>query len=163
MTLENAQELDAQQAAGAEAQEADKATDWKAEARKWEARAKKSAEAEAELERLKAAQMTEAEKAAAHLAAVEAELTQLKAEQQRRMDAAEVAKATGVPASLLEYCADRASMEAFSAEYAEAKRGAAAAPAAERTRIVRGDGAKLTTKDEFVGYMAQMMESKRRV
>lgn len=163
MTLENAQEQTTQQPAEAEANEADKATDWKAEARKWEARAKKSAEAEAELERLKAAQMTEAEKAAAHLAQVEAELSQLKAEQQRRTDAAQVAKATGVPVSLLEYCSDREAMEAFAAEYAEAKKGAAAAPAAERTRILRGDGVKPTTKDEFVDYMAQMVATQRKV
>lgn len=157
MTLENAQELeDVQKPAEAEAQESK--TDWKAEARKWEARAKKSADAEAELAALKASQMTEAEKAAAHLAEVESELATLKAEQQRRTDATEVAKATGVPVSLLEYCADRDAMEAFAAEYAEAKK-ASPAPTAERTRIVRNDGAKLTGRDAFLEYMNDRQRS----
>ena len=157
MTAKDAQTLNEPQPAGAEAEaQPVEATDWKAEARKWEARAKKSADAEAELAALKASQMTEAEKAAAHLAEVEAELATLKAEQQRRTDAADVARATGVPASLLAYCADRDAMERFAAEYAEAKRPAAA-PAAEPARIVRDDGAKPTTREIFAEYAAEKL------
>lgn len=160
MALEDKAEATAEAAQPQEAQEA--RTDWKAEARKWEARAKENKDAAEELARLKESQMTEAEKAAAHLAEVEAELARLKAEQQRRADAAEVARQTGVPVSLLEFCADRASMDAFAAEYAEAKKGSVA-PVAERTRIVRNDGARPTAKEEFVDYMSGKIQTQRRV
>lgn len=161
MTFENdkAQEAatEAEKAAGA-ATEGQTGTDWKAEARKWEARAKENSKAAEELQALKAAQMTEAEKAAAHLAEVEGELAALKADAQRRADAAEVAKATGVPASLLEYCATREAMEAFASEYGSAGKPAGA-PAAEKSRIPR-DGAKPTPADDFTAYVQSIMTNR---
>ena len=92
--------------------EADK-TDWKAEARKWEARAKKSAQAELELEALKQSQMTEQEKATKRAEEAEKQLAELKAETQRLADAREIAERDGIPVNLLEFCADREAMEAF--------------------------------------------------
>lgn len=158
MTLENtgaAQDGNEAEKAAGVATEAQTGTDWKAEARKWEARAKENKDAADELAALKAAQMTEAEKAAAHLAEVEGELAALKADAQRRADAAEVAKATGVPAALLEYCATRDDMEAFAAEYGTAAKPAGA-PHAEPSRIAR-TGAKPTAADDFSAYMQTIM------
>lgn len=166
MTLENTGALEDQKQPAEAAEgttEAGTGIDWKAEARKWEARAKKSAAAEAELAELKASQMTEAEKAAAHLAEVEAKLAELEAAQQKAADVAEVAKATGVPAGLLEYCADRDAMEAFAVEWQQQKTSAAkSAPSAEQSRINKGDGAQPSAKDEFVSYMARTIENQRR-
>jgi hypothetical protein len=102
--------------------------------------------------------MTEAEKAAAHLAEVENELAALKADAQRRTDAAEVAKATGVPASLLEYCASREAMEAFASEYGSTGKPAGA-PAAEQSRISRS-GAKPAPVDDFAAYMQNLMNQR---
>lgn len=162
MTLENKQAPEdaneAEKAAEATT-EAQTGTDWKAEARKWEARAKENSKAAEELAALKAAQMTEAEKATAHLAEVESELAALKADAQRRTDAAEVAKATGVPASLLEYCATREAMEAFASEYGSAAGKPAGAPAAEQSRITRG-GAKPAPADDFAAYMQNLMNQR---
>lgn len=76
-------------------------TDWKAEARKWEARAKQNSQAAAELERLKTENMSEAEKTARRLQKLEAENAAFKAEQQHREWASQVSKDTGVPAALL--------------------------------------------------------------
>lgn len=161
MTLENKQAPEdaneAEKAAEATT-EAQTGTDWKAEARKWEARAKENSKAAEELAALKAAQMTEAEKAAAHLAQVESELSALKADAQRRTDAAEVSKATGVPASLLEYCATREAMEAFASEYGSTGKPAGA-PAAEQSRITRG-GAKPAPADDFAAYMQNLMNQR---
>lgn len=148
---------EAEKAAGA-ATEAQTGTDWKAEARKWEQRAKENKAAADELEALKAAQMTEAEKAAAHLAQVESELDALKAEAQRQADAAEVAKATGAPSALLMYCKDRDAMEAFVADWGAAQK-TPPAPAAERSRIA-GAGAKPSPSDEFAAYMQNLIEGR---
>lgn len=123
-------------------------TDWKAEARKWEARAKKSQNAELELEALKQAQMTEQEKERARAEKAEQELAAMKAEQQRLADARDVAKATGIPQNLLEYCADREAMERFAKEYTAAQPVTHSAAAASGTRIVSG-GAKPTDGEVF--------------
>lgn len=113
-------------------------TDWKAEARKWEARAKKSAQAELELEALKQSQMTEQQKAEERAKKAEAELAAIQAEQQRMADAREVASAAGVPANLLEYCADREAMERFAKDYQAATAVVHSAAAAPSARIVSG-------------------------
>jgi hypothetical protein len=51
----------------------EKTTDWQAEARKWEARAKENKAAQAELDRIKASQMSETEKITAAAKAAETE------------------------------------------------------------------------------------------
>lgn len=159
---EQAQEgvTEAEKAAGT-ATEAQGGTDWKAEARKWEQRAKENKAASDELEAIKAAQMTEAEKAAAHLKEVEAELQALKAESQKRADVEAVSKATGVPASLLSYCTDREAMDAFAAEYAAANPHKSAAPAAPTARIAGGAGARPTASEEWAAYMQTKLERRR--
>ncbi|MBF4613755.1 hypothetical protein [Curtobacterium sp. VKM Ac-1376] len=81
-----------------------KETDWKAEARKWETRAKENLgrateneEAAKRLAALEEANKTEAERTAERLAALERENADLKSGKTR----AEVAAAKGVPAGLL--------------------------------------------------------------
>lgn len=76
-------------------------TDWKAQARKWEERAKANKEAAEELEKLKEAQMSEQEKAAKHTKELESKLAKYEAERQQHEWCVQVAKKTGVPADLL--------------------------------------------------------------
>lgn len=76
-------------------------TDWKAQSRKWEERAKANKEAAEELEKLKEAQMSEQEKAAKHTKELEAKLAKYEAERQQHEWCVQVAKKTGVPADLL--------------------------------------------------------------
>lgn len=130
-------------------------TDWKAEARKWEARAKKSAEAEKELAALKAAQMTEQEKLQARAEQAESELAALKAEAERSNAAREVSKEYDVPVSLLEYCKDRDSMEQFAKEYAEQRTETPVAPKAHPTRLVKEHVHQAENRDIFAAYMAE--------
>lgn len=164
MTLENDKATEAatepEKASEAATEGQRHATDWKAEARKWEQRAKENAKAADELAELRAAQMTEAEKAAAHLAEVESELAALRAEKQRAEDAAEVSKETGVPASLLLYCKSRDDMAAFAAEYGETKGAQNPAPAAPKSRIETGGG-KVSAADSFAAYMQNVVSNKR--
>ena len=72
-------------------------TDWKAEARKWESRAKANHDAARQLAELQDAQRTDAEK----LADAQATIKRFEAAEQRRSWADEVSSDTGVPANLL--------------------------------------------------------------
>lgn len=154
-----AEEAQAQQAADEPQGEAAKpeatAVDWKAQARKWEERAKKSAAAEAELEKLKAAQMTEQEKAVARAEAAEKELAALKAEAERLTAAREVAAASGVPLELLEFCRDKNAMESFAKAYAENVPKAHAAPTAPTTR--QKGGGQVSARDAFAVYANEIL------
>ena len=76
-------------------------TDWKAEARKWEAQSKANKTAADELAALKVAQMTEAEKAAARLAELEATVKGYQTKEQVTAWAKEITKDSDVPASAL--------------------------------------------------------------
>ena len=104
--------------------------DWKAEyekaiaeSRKWEGRAKENRAAAKELDELKKASMTDAEKvdaATKRAEKAEAELQALRDEAQRRVDADEVSASTGLPASLLTAdLSTKAGMEAFAKQLAE--------------------------------------------
>lgn len=75
--------------------------DWTAESRKWEARAKENKTAADELAALKAAQMTDTEKATARTAALEAEVKGFKAEKQIAAWKTTVSTETGVPVAAL--------------------------------------------------------------
>lgn len=148
-----------EQAQTAEPQgEAKTQTDWKAEARKWEERAKKSLAAEEELAKLKQAQMTEQEKAIARAEEAETKLAQLEAEKARADAARRISDASGVPLSLLEFCTDEAAMEKFAALYKESQpqpEPVHAAARADGSRIIRGNEHKLTTSEQF----AQALEA----
>ncbi|MGV8972905.1 MAG: hypothetical protein ACOH10_11335 [Rhodoglobus sp.] len=76
-------------------------TDWKAEARKHEARAKEYKGAADELTALKAAQMTDSDKAAARLAELESENLGYKTSAQIATWKADVSTETGVPIAAL--------------------------------------------------------------
>lgn len=135
--------------------------DWKAKyeemrqhSREWEKKAKDNQTAAEELEKLKAAQMSEQEKAIARAEAAEKKLSELEAEAQRQSDIHDVAKETGVPESLLMYCADRATMEAFAKEYTQSQH-VPAAPSAASSRIVSGVGPKKENRDIFAEFVAQ--------
>lgn len=75
--------------------------DWKAEARKWEARAKENSDAAKRLAEIEEAFKTEAQKAAERLAAAEAKVKEYETREQIAAWKAEVAEATGVPATVL--------------------------------------------------------------
>lgn len=76
-------------------------TDWKAEARKWESRAKKSKAAQDELEKLKQAQMTEQQKAQAKIAKLQKELDARDAAAQQATWRSQVAKDSKLPLDLV--------------------------------------------------------------
>lgn len=122
--------------------------DWKAEARKWEARAKANRDAAQELEAMKAAQMSETEKLQKRAEEAEAKVQQYEQERQHATDAAEVAKETGVPATLLSCCTTREQMEQLAAEYAKTTHVASGLPAPE-SRIIRNDQPKASNRDVF--------------
>ncbi len=76
-------------------------TDWKAEARKWEAQSKANKTAADELAALKVAQMTEAEKSAARLAELESTVKGYQTKEQVTAWTREISKDSDVPASAL--------------------------------------------------------------
>lgn len=76
-------------------------TDWKAQARKWEKRAKENNAAADELAKLKEAQMTELEKATARADKTEKELKALKAKLEKDTLKSKIAQELSVPASLI--------------------------------------------------------------
>ena len=78
-----------------------KETDWKAEARKWEQRAKDNSTAAARLTEIEEASKSEAQKLADRAAAAEAKAAAYEAREQIAGWKAEVSKETGVPAALL--------------------------------------------------------------
>ena len=132
-----------------------KETDWKAEARKWEQRAKKSQAAEIELEKLKAAQMTEQEKAIARAEAAESELNALKAEKAKNDAARRLSNETGVPFEMLMFCTDEDAMVEFAKTYAKESHVSSAPKANNGSRIIRGNEQKPTTREQF----AQALEA----
>lgn len=141
----------------AEAQEAPQGTDWKAEARKWEALAKKGKAAEDELAQLKAAQMTEQEKANARAEKAESELAAMKAEAERLEAARAVSAKTDVPLELLEFCRDADSMEEFAKLYKAKAPQVHSAPRAQASTVA-GDG-KASSADLFAKTAEQLFKS----
>jgi hypothetical protein len=123
------------------------------QSRKWEGRAKANKDKADKWDAYQQEGLSEAEKLAQRAEAAETKLAAYEAEAQRRKDAAEVSEKTGVPVSLLMHCADRSDMEVLAKEYAQEAKVPAAAPAPQ-TRVIRGDGAKPSTADQFA-VMAQ--------
>ena len=128
--------------------------DWKAEARKWEGRAKANKEAADELAALKASQMTETEKLVKRAEDAEALVKQFQQREQPATDAAEVAAETGVPVSLLSHCASRDDMEQFAKEYAR-ETHVSSAPPAPNSRIVRNPDNKPSNRDTFAALVGE--------
>lgn len=153
----------AEETTAAETQEQAEQTeqvDWQAKyeemrkhSRDWEKQAKANKTAADELEKLKAAQMSEQEKAVARAEKAEAKLAQMEAEAQRAQDAQEVAKTAGVPLQLLEFLPDRETMERFASVYAQTLPETHAAASTSGTRIVAGER-KPSTRDQFAAALA---------
>lgn len=130
-------------------------TDWKAEARKWESLAKKGKAAEEELAKLKEAQMSEAEKAAARAEKAEAELAAVKAENERLTAAREFSAKEDVPLTLLEFVKAE-DMEAFCQAFKANLQTVHAAAPQSFTRIVK-DGGKPSNRDMFADFAAKQL------
>lgn len=121
-----------------------------AQSRKWEERSKANKDKADKWDEYQQQGMSEAEKLAQRAESAEAELAKLRADAQKRTDAKEVAKATGVPETLLLYCDDRDAMEAFAKEYGANAPSIPAAPPAPASRILRGgEGGKADTAEQF--------------
>lgn len=143
-----------------QAEQTAETVDWQAKyeamrqhARDWEKQAKANKGAADELEKLKAEQMTEQEKAIARAEKAEAELAQMQAEAQRAQDAQEVAQSANVPIQLLEFLPDRETMERFASAYAQTLPETHAAASTSGTRIVAGER-KPSTRDQFAAALA---------
>lgn len=156
---ENAQ--DVQQVDEVEEPHGDEAVDWEAkyreavaESRKWEQRSKANKEKADRWDAYEQEGLSEAEKLAKRAEEAEAELAQLRASAQHEKDATEVSKETGVPRSLLAYCADREAMEAFAKEYGQGEK-TPSAPQAPASRVIRGEGAKKSNRDRFADLFSE--------
>ena len=140
-------------------------TDWQAKyeemrghMRDWEKKAKANQNAADELEKLKAAQMSEQEKANARAEAAEAELAQLKAEKAKVDAATRLASETGVPFEMLMFCADEEAMTEFAKTYADATHVAAAPSALVGSRIIRGNEKPQSSGELFAEFAQTLMK-----
>lgn len=131
-------------------------TDWKAEARKWEQRAKENRDAAAELEKIKRDQMSELEKAQADAAVARAEAEALKVEKAKSDAVIKANSETGVPVDLLAFCADPEQVGAFAKalqEWAASAEKAAtvhSGTSVSKSRIIHaGDAPKVANRDVF--------------
>lgn len=156
---ENEKQVEAtQEEATNEPQGAEETTDWKAEARKWEQRAKENKSAKDELEAIKQERMSESEKLQARAEAAEGELAALKAEAERTQAAQAIAAKTGVPMELLLFCGNADAMEQFAEKYNAENQAPPAAPKAQTSRISRGvPDAKEETRDTFARIAAEQL------
>lgn len=141
------------------------AADWQAKyeamrqhSRDWEKKAKENQGAADELEKLRAEQMTEQEKATARAEKAEAELAQMQAESQRIQAAQQTAEKEGVPLELLMYVGSAEQMDDFAKALKKAMPEIHAAPKAASQRIVRSDGAKRTSGDVFAETVAPLFK-----
>ena len=155
---ENKQAEELQEEVAEEAQTTEETTDWKAEARKWEQRAKENKKAAEELEAIKQERMTESEKLQARAEAAEGELAALKAEAERAQAAQAIATRSGVPLELLLYCANTEQMEQFAETYKAANEQPPAAPKAPASRLSRGvPEAQLDNREKFAQLIANQL------
>lgn len=105
--------------------------------RDWEKKAKANQSAADELEQLKAAQMSEQEKANARADKAEAELEALKAEAAKVDAARAIANETNVPFDLLMYCKDADAMTEFAKKFQAEQPIVHSAGSAQKSRIQR--------------------------
>ena len=132
-------------------------TDWKAESRKWEARAKKNSAAAEELEKLKLAQMSEQEQLKARAEKAEARIAELEAEALRKATAQRLSAEKHIPIDLLLFCATEEDMERFAETYS-AQPQTPSAPSAPASRIQRGEG-KRSNADIFSEFFHENFNS----
>lgn len=134
-------------------------TDWQAKyeemrghMRDWEKKAKANQSAADELEKLKAAQMTEQEKERERADKAESELAAIKAEQARTEAAMRIAEETGVPLEMLLFCADEDAMADFAKAYAKETHVSSAPSALGGSRIIRGNDKPKSNGDIFADF-----------
>ena len=130
---------------------------WKAQSREWEKKSKANKKAADELEALKAEQMTEQERAVKRAEAAEAELAKMVAKAEHDDAAKRVAEKSGVPLSLLDFCADEEAMEAFAQEWTNHQQPTHAVPTAKGPRIVKGNDSPQTSADVFADAIETLM------
>ena len=130
-------------------------TDWKAQARKWEQRAKENLaaakandDAAKRLAEIEEASKTEAERTAERLAAAEKRAAELEAKALK----AEVAAAKGVPAALLTGSTQE-ELEAAADALIEFRGEQKAAPSSSALGRVNGQKVKGSTADQFADFM----------
>lgn len=138
-----------------ELQSTEETTDWKAESRKWEARAKKNSAAAEELEKLKLAQMSEQEQLKARAEKAEARIAELEAEALRKATAQRLSAEKHIPIDLLLFCATEEDMERFAETYS-AQPQTPSAPSAPASRIQRGEG-KRSHEDIFAQFFDEQL------
>lgn len=140
-------------------------TDWKAEARKWEKRARDNQLAADELEKLasltelKESHATELKKAQAEAEKATAELEALKAEKAITSRALELGESSGIPVSMLMHCASVEAMDEFAKEWAayheNAPQAVHSAPMAKPQRLVKESG---VAKSGVINTLADYIE-----
>lgn len=140
-------------------------TDWKAKydemrnhMRDWEKKAKANQSAADELEKLKAAQMTEQDREKARADAAEAELAQLKAEKAKMDAATRLSSETGVPFDMLMYCADEEAMTDFAKTYVKETHVSSAPTALGGSRIIRGNEKPMDNGQIFAEYAQEFFK-----
>lgn len=152
MALEDETQAQAEQPQ--EAEPHGDATDWKAEARKWEERAKANKDAAEELVRLKESQMSEAERLQKRAAEAEARLAEMTRAKEHAEAVASISAQSGVPADMLQFCSTAEDMASFAKLWAEHHAQAPAEPPragvkAPERRIIPNGTAKVENKDIF--------------
>lgn len=130
--------------------------DWKAEARKWEAMAKKSRAAEEELEELKKTLPAELAELNAKADKAERDLEEARAQADRKKATLKISQETGAPTSLLQFCENEEDMREMAQAYEKSKpRIPAAATCWEHTRIVQDDTRPQQPRDLFAEFARQ--------
>ena len=140
-------------------------TDWQAKyeemrghMREWQKRAQANQGAADELEKLKAAQMTEQERAIAEKEAALAELAALKAEKEQAEAAKRIAADSGVPVELLMFCQDEEAMTEFARTYGDRAHVSAAPSALGGSRIIRGNDNPQSDGEVFADFANQFFK-----
>lgn len=141
--------------AAPEVESTEEGTDWKAQARKWEQRAKDNLaaakandDAAKRLAEIEEANKSEAEKTAERLAAAEKRAAELEAKALK----AEVAAAKGVPAALLTGSTQE-ELEAAADALIEFRGEQKQAPSSSALGRVNGQKVKGSTADQFADFM----------
>lgn len=144
-------------AATTEAKQTDeaKSTDWKAEARKWEARAKENAKAAEELQRIKDSQLTEAERLQKRAEVAEARVLQLESEAELASLALTISEETGAPLKLLKTCTDEGVMREMAREWAAQAQTVHAGTTAAVTKLVKPTAAKQSAASAIADYFIE--------
>jgi len=141
-------------------------TDWKAEARKWESRAKENSEARQRLSEIEEASKSEAQKLADRAAAAEAKVAQYESEKQQREWVKAVSDETGVPAGVLrgstleELQAHADSLKSLVSKEPDAPRGPHVP--SEGTAAGNGKGVSQLTQDDLKSMSPEQVNKARR-